>query len=607
MLRLTGGVGFRLLLLILLAMAPGLGLAVFTDYKQHQSAIAQAQVDALRLATTAANRAEIGLKAAHHLLAGLAVQPALNRADFADCEVLLGALLSHFPDYAQLALVERDGTLICSAARPGHALAADNAVLRGAPAAGYSVFSEHETDEANGDMYVAMVVPLPDQAGEAGVALVAVIEPAAFHVWADPASLPVSSTLGLLDRQGTVLAHYPAMPIVGRPQPEATVGRAVLAEPDGTTFEARDPNGNLQLHAMAPVTGIPTGSLYVELSVPTSVAYAEANKALEDRLVWQGFVTLLAVGVAWLVAEHFLRRPLRVLLAETEQLAAGVNRVGAKEAAPAPPSRVQEFQQLAKNCRQLADAVALRSRDCQGAYASLRREEQARARLMQRMITAHEDERMRIARELHDETSQSLTALMVGMDTARIAIGETAPRAAEHLANVKLIAQNLLDNVHRLIGDLRPSLLDDLGLVPAIAWYGEKRLSPLRISLHLHEENLDGRLPASMETGLFRIVQEALTNVIRHAQATTVTVHLARRGETLSLRITDDGTGFDPAQHLGDPHGAGFGLRGMQERVSLMEGEFQVHTALGCGTMISVQVPLWPEGTADAQNPGAAG
>jgi signal transduction histidine kinase len=110
-----------------------------------------------------------------------------------------------------------------------------------------------------------------------------------------------------------------------------------------------------------------------------------------------------------------------------------------------------------------------------------------------------------------------------------------------------------------------------------------------------------------METALFRIVQEALTNVIRHARASTVTIHLGRRGETLFLKITDDGTGFDSAQHLADPQASGFGLRGMQERVSLLEGEFQVHTAPGRGTTISVQVPLLPGEATDVQNPRAPG
>jgi signal transduction histidine kinase len=134
--------------------------------------------------------------------------------------------------------------------------------------------------------------------------------------------------------------------------------------------------------------------------------------------------------------------------------------------------------------------------------------------------------------------------------------------------------------------------------VPAIAWYGEQRLNPLGIALYLDEDGLQGRLSPAMETALFRIVQETMTNVVRHARASAVTVRLVRRGGYLTLQILDNGCGFDPQiLQSSDPRGAGLGLRGIQERVSILGGEFYLQTAPGQGTVITVHVPI-PEAEA---------
>jgi len=227
------------------------------------------------------------------------------------------------------------------------------------------------------------------------------------------------------------------------------------------------------------------------------------------------------------------------------------------------------------------------------------KQEAARANLLHHIIAAQEEERKRIARELHDETSQALTALMVGLDTTGLALAINPQEAAHRLGATKAIAEGMLENIHRLITDLRPSLLDDLGLVPAIAWYGEQRLRPLGIALRLEGNGLEQRLPPTMETALFRIVQEAITNVIRHAKASTVTVRLVLLDDYLTLQVADDGQGFDPEMlQSPDPQGKSLGLWGIRERVSILGGEFHVQTAPGQGTTVTVRVPLAQEKSA---------
>jgi signal transduction histidine kinase/HAMP domain-containing protein len=255
---------------------------------------------------------------------------------------------------------------------------------------------------------------------------------------------------------------------------------------------------------------------------------------------------------------------------------------------PGPEATPQEQTLLASIARQIGLAV-----HSANLYDVLRREESARAGLLRQVIAAQEDERKRIARELHDETSQALAALIVGLDTTRLALFVNPHDAAGRLAANKAIAETMLKDIHRITADLRPSLLDDLGLVPAISWYGEHRLKPRGIALDLQAAGMDQRLEPATETALFRIVQEAMTNVVRHAAASSVGVSLSRTNGNLTLRIADNGRGFAPEElpAPGSP-GSGSGLLGMQERVSILGGDWTMESALGQGTVITVRVPV---------------
>jgi signal transduction histidine kinase len=239
----------------------------------------------------------------------------------------------------------------------------------------------------------------------------------------------------------------------------------------------------------------------------------------------------------------------------------------------------------------IADEAALAITNAR-LYRALQNEERTRASLLSKLITAQEDERMRIARELHDETSQSLTALLVGFDTVRMAAQLHPDRIERHLYDQKSITEEMLSNIHRLIADLRPSLLDDLGLVPAITWYGDMRLGKSDIEFDFDGEIMIDRLPRAMETALFRISQEAITNVVRHSQASIVNVRLNQHGNFLQLEISDNGHGFD-AQilHYPDPK-RGLGLRGMQERATILGGTFDLRSSPSEGTHITVTLPL---------------
>lgn len=238
----------------------------------------------------------------------------------------------------------------------------------------------------------------------------------------------------------------------------------------------------------------------------------------------------------------------------------------------------------------IADEAALAITNAR-LYTALQLEERTRANLLHQVIGAQEDERMRISRELHDETSQGLTALLVGLDTIRIAAQNDIRHIEKHIHNLKSIADDMLSNIHRLIADLRPSLLDDLGLVAAIEWYGEQRLKPYGLTFCLQDHTLKERLPRPVETTLFRIVQEGLTNILRHAKATSVMVNLEQDQDLISLEIRDDGVGFDPQLvESPDPGGRGLGLRGMRERAAFLGGSLDLESTPGEGTTVRIRI-----------------
>lgn len=249
-------------------------------------------------------------------------------------------------------------------------------------------------------------------------------------------------------------------------------------------------------------------------------------------------------------------------------------------------------------------------------YAELHHKERLRGELLRKVITAQEEERKRIARELHDDISQNLAALIYAAEEAT-ALSQPG-EVDQLLDSMRGVAQSTLDGVHKLIFDLRPAMLDHLGLLPALRWYAKSRLEPAGVRVVIKETcSRKGdhpnacRLPPEVETALFRVVQEAITNIVRHAMARTVRLTVNMRGDRADIRVEDDGHGFDAVELSltldrggGLDSSRGLGLIGMQERVELIGGTFDLDTAPGEGTRIHIQVPL-RAGTAVGEEPAS--
>src|SRR5215813_1886667 len=210
------------------------------------------------------------------------------------------------------------------------------------------------------------------------------------------------------------------------------------------------------------------------------------------------------------------------------------------------------------------------------------------------ILHAQEQERKRIARELHDETSQVLTSLLISLKLLEESVTDEVAR--ERVADTRALAHSTLRTVRSLSIDLRPSALDDLGLLPALRWYIKEYQQKCGVEVEFSASGLKERLSPEMETATYRIVQEALTNTAKHARAHKTWVVLVEDGAHLRVRVRDDGRGFDAQAVLKTPwQDRGLGLAGMMERASLLDGSVQITSHLGEGTTIDVTLPLLRE------------
>ena len=207
--------------------------------------------------------------------------------------------------------------------------------------------------------------------------------------------------------------------------------------------------------------------------------------------------------------------------------------------------------------------------------------------LSNRLVEVQESERRHLARELHDEIGQVLTGLKLTL--------EVDSRTSTDAVRAKLdkshaLVDGLMGRVRELSLDLRPAMLDDLGLMPALLWYFERYTSETNVRVDFRHNRLEGRFQQEVETEAYRMVQEALTNVARHANVTEATVRLWRNGERLDVQVEDQGIGFDSEVTLAT--NTSTGLVGMRERAELLGGQLTVDSSPGAGTILTANLPL---------------
>ena len=251
--------------------------------------------------------------------------------------------------------------------------------------------------------------------------------------------------------------------------------------------------------------------------------------------------------------------------------------------------RIFENGSLYAELRQRIEQVQVESAERKRAVDELRETTLQLKALSARVLEAQETERRRVAHELHDELGQSLTAIKINVQArGRFGDGSCAGSDAETLR----IVDDALDQVRRLALALRPSMLDDLGLAPALRWIAEQTAARTGLAMRLDVQEHHPRLAPELETACFRIVQESLTNIMRHARAKEVHISLHKNGDDLLLVVRDDGVGFDLAgMRSRAVAGGSMGVLGMQERATLVGGRLDIETVAGKGSALVLRCP----------------
>lgn len=215
--------------------------------------------------------------------------------------------------------------------------------------------------------------------------------------------------------------------------------------------------------------------------------------------------------------------------------------------------------------------------------------------LLKKLTRSQEDERKRIGRELHDESLQTLSAILMNVEMCRQHPELITP---DKVASIRDTVTSVINEINKVIQNLRPTVLDDLGFAAAIAWLVDRNLKDRNIECYLNMNDLDeDRLSPELQIALFRILQESISNIARHSGTSNVFVSIRTDVKMFSMTIEDDGIGFDPASVLADlESGRGLGILGMKERAAQINGELQICSTLDEGTIVQCKVPLTGEG-----------
>jgi signal transduction histidine kinase len=574
----------QLLLVVLGALGPALVFVLWGANRERNRALAASEAEGHRLLSLLSRTQQASLGVTRQLLEGTAglLEERGGLPDPVHCSSSVARLRRVEPRYASVLIAAVDGRVLCSSPEGfGEVSLADRPYFQKALETGGFAMGAFQIGKLSGKPTVAFAQPVRDPGGRVVSVAVASIDLDWLAEALEQAPPPPGTTLCFLDRNGTILAQHPD----GTWPPGSTFALAPrLLELSERRRAAEGPPGTAgvkvwwQVERLAGDAGSTAG--YLAMGLPAEILFAGATRALVRQLFALALVAIVALAGVWFFAEALVVNRL-------EKLAAAARRLGEGDlsARSALPKGGGEMGALARTFDGMAESLERRAVERERAEAELRRSENALRALTERLDGIREEEGTRIARELHDEVGQALTGLKLDLAALKRALPEeSGTEAADRIAGMASLADATIERVRRISGELRPQLLDQLGLVSAVEAYlerfGARTRVTTRLEAALDEEGLDRRRASA----LFRILQEALTNVARHAAASSVTVRLAADGGDVVLTVADDGRGLSASA------GPALGILGMQERARAAGGRVTVEGAPGRGTVVTARL-----------------
>jgi len=564
------GTRARLVLVFVAALLPAFVMAVYTAFDERSRLRGDASVESIKLAQLIGAHFEGMLTSTYEVLRALDSDPAVVSGN-PGCERRFAHILEtgHVP-FSSFAVTDGNGDVLCSSppSRPG-------ATLRGRPIFMHLrgrefAVGEAEIEPNSGDPIV-VVAEAVHRADQADRIIAAGVDLRSLTALAERVNLLPGTLFMIVNGDGTVLASHP--------DPARWVGRnatldqelvkAIAEQSVPGSVGSRGHDGVYRLFGYSPIA-VGGTQFFVVAGLPLYQVMAPADAVLLKTLGGLALAVLVACVGATVIGESFLRRPIERLQQTTRRIASGD--YAARVGLPNVPGG--DLGDLARGIDDLAQALQDR--------------EQHVTALSRRVLDVQEAERRALARELHDEIGQVLTALKLMLQSQRHTDPAQEARRLESIA----ITDTALQQVRGLSLDLRPPMLDHLGLPATLRWYinRESQRAGFAASCDIQPDGL--RLDPHLETSLFRIAQEAMTNVIRHAEANSVVVRLSADNGRVRLSIQDDGHGFDvEAAREFARHGRSLGLLGMEERASLAGGRLAVVSSAAGTEVIATFTP----------------
>jgi signal transduction histidine kinase len=581
--QVISGLRFRLLLLVLLVCAPLVVLVLHNADEDRHRAMENWQRRSAEMLQIAHGEELEMVNSTRQLLLAISEASAIRSPKSRRCADLLREQIQRYPRYSNLGILTTNGELVASAVptREAGSFSGRDFCQTTVKRRGLTL-NDFPARSPQGTPVILFGYPVLDRTGRGMMVVFAEMNRPWFsRLGSDfPVALPKEATWTEIDEAGRILFRYPPSESqFADTLPERFLLPSVLNSPTGVV-EHVDAKGVSILYAYhSRPSELMTGGVISILGIPRQVLFSDADHLLERNLSLLAVAAAAAFALGWVGSKVLVLRPVQALVRSTARLAAGdlTVRTGL------PPGR-DELGQLTRAFDDMVQTLEQREAERQRATQKLQL-------LSHRLVEVQESERRHIARELHDEIGQSLTAAELNLQAALQLPGN--PALEKRLEESIQAVERVLEQVQDLSLSLRPSMLDDLGLEPALRSYTYRQAELTGMKAEFKSIPLGARLDSVIETECFRVAQEALTNVVRHAEAGMVKVELSQCDGHLYLSVRDDGKGFDVNGLRQEAlRGESLGLLSMEERAALVGGGIQFKSVPGEGTLVQAWFPL---------------
>jgi signal transduction histidine kinase len=589
--RFGKGLRTRLNLIVLLTVVPAWVLTVYTAAEQRRFERESIYQNALLLTRAIADEETQMLRAARAtLLVMTDLAARSSRRAGRQCNGFED-FLEKSSEYLQLGILDLNGGLLCQAGGDGRRRSyADASWFTKALRSRRFTLGGDRVATISGRPAIFAARPLADAAGRVSGVVFAALS-------LDEVSRPVFKILGGLPKGSTLVQIDPGHGQLVYDADSRRWTDADLLTPALVDRIARQDSGVLhddgvgddgRIYAFASLSSSLKGrSVFVVLVIPKARAFAVSNHILVRNLLLLAIVAAVAVAVVWIATDLFFLRPLGAMASAGQRLADGAldTRIG-------DISGADELRRLARGFDEMAAALETRMSREQEARRQLEASRKQLRDLTGYLQDIREQERTRIARELHDDFGQSLTILKLDLSWLKKRLPAEASQIPEKLEEMGQVIDSSLETMHSVTAELRPVILDDFGLSAAMEWQTSEFKERTGLDCRF---DISRSLPAiskQMSTAVFRIFQEILTNVVRHAEARRVEIRLRAENRNLVLEVEDDGRGIADAQ-VQDAHS--FGLIGIRERLHPFGGSVRFTGHPGRGTRVTVVIPIEEE------------